>query len=289
MHYKNSNNNNLTQILIKQCFVFVLLTVPCNCFNLSSIIDKNELWNLLLRRDIGHNTTDALYFHSPTKTIDNPSVPYEYDYQNDMQAPVVKNINNNKNSNNDDDDYFSDRDNFNVTFYDDNDEITNVDKLNSTIISIFANQIEQNETIDSEDRLDENSLLQIEEELSALTTESTDQYENDLENLKIKREEMIILSASPTDGELDTASQPLAELENVNEIDEIKVQTNKYSGRKPGQTSLVLVFDGTGSMESCLIQLRSGAQQIIEKFADRDDNPIYNYVFVPFRDPRKFI
>lgn len=57
--------------------------------------------------------------------------------------------------------------------------------------------------------------------------------------------------------------------------------------RKPGQTSLVIVFDGTGSMENCLIQLRSGAKMIIEKFANEDENPIYNYIFVPFRDPRK--
>lgn len=58
--------------------------------------------------------------------------------------------------------------------------------------------------------------------------------------------------------------------------------------RKPGQTSLVIVFDGTGSMEHCLVQLRTGARLIVEKFANRDDNPIYNYIFVPFRDPRKF-
>lgn len=58
--------------------------------------------------------------------------------------------------------------------------------------------------------------------------------------------------------------------------------------RRPGQTSLVIVFDGTGSMEHCLVQLRTGARLIVEKFANRDDNPIYNYIFVPFRDPRKY-
>lgn len=57
--------------------------------------------------------------------------------------------------------------------------------------------------------------------------------------------------------------------------------------RAPGQTSLVIVFDGTGSMYDCLVQLRSGAKLIIEKFAHSDANPIYNYVFVPFRDPGK--
>lgn len=58
--------------------------------------------------------------------------------------------------------------------------------------------------------------------------------------------------------------------------------------RQPGQTSLVIVFDGTGSMEHCLVQLRTGARLIVEKFANQDDNPIYNYIFVPFRDPRKY-
>lgn len=86
-------------------------------------------------------------------------------------------------------------------------------------------------------------------------------------------------------------------LVDVSSSDELlsKVENRKYSTklnrqkvvRKPGQTSLVIVFDGTGSMENCLKQLRTGAKMIIEKFANDDENPIYNYIFVPFRDPRK--
>jgi len=59
------------------------------------------------------------------------------------------------------------------------------------------------------------------------------------------------------------------------------------NGPKLGQSSLVIVFDATGSMVDDLEQLRQGAKMIIEKITKRDDNPIYNYIFVPFRDPRK--
>lgn len=42
-----------------------------------------------------------------------------------------------------------------------------------------------------------------------------------------------------------------------------------------------------GSMHDDLQQLRSGAQEIINDLSSRDDNPIYNYVLVVFRDPSK--
>jgi len=40
-------------------------------------------------------------------------------------------------------------------------------------------------------------------------------------------------------------------------------------------------------MHDDLQQLRSGAQEIINDLSSRDDNPIYNYVLVVFRDPSK--
>lgn len=52
-----------------------------------------------------------------------------------------------------------------------------------------------------------------------------------------------------------------------------------------GQTSLVIVFDGTTSMFDDLQQLKMGAKAIIEEVNARERNPIFNYVFVPFRDP----
>lgn len=86
-------------------------------------------------------------------------------------------------------------------------------------------------------------------------------------NTKVKREE----------------SDPFVAL-NISSINELEMP-RQDAGRKPDQTSLVIVFDATGSMKNCLTQLRSGAKLIIDKFAHSDANPIYNYVFVPFRDP----
>ena len=59
--------------------------------------------------------------------------------------------------------------------------------------------------------------------------------------------------------------------------------------RKSGQRSLVIVFDATGSMIDDLEQLRKGAEIIIDEFSKRDDSPIYNYIFVPFRDPSEYL
>uniref|UniRef100_A0A182VQ07 Uncharacterized protein n=1 Tax=Anopheles minimus TaxID=112268 RepID=A0A182VQ07_9DIPT len=54
---------------------------------------------------------------------------------------------------------------------------------------------------------------------------------------------------------------------------------------KDGQRSLVIVFDATGSMLDDLQQLRGAAELIIAEITQRDNNPIFNYIFVPFRDP----
>lgn len=74
--------------------------------------------------------------------------------------------------------------------------------------------------------------------------------------------------------------------------DSIKRQINPFSLNfselyvpRSDQTSLIIVFDGTASMSSSLVQLRSSAQKIVNEFANKENNPIYNYIFVPFRDP----
>ncbi|KFB46823.1 AGAP002268-PA-like protein [Anopheles sinensis] len=54
---------------------------------------------------------------------------------------------------------------------------------------------------------------------------------------------------------------------------------------KQGQRSLVIVFDATGSMLDDLQQLRDAARLIIAEITQKDSNPIFNYIFVPFRDP----
>lgn len=64
---------------------------------------------------------------------------------------------------------------------------------------------------------------------------------------------------------------------------------NDYRDRpRPDQRSLLIVFDGTGSMADDLQQLRAGAQEIVNELSAREDNPIYNYVLVVYRDPGKF-
>ncbi|EAT36338.1 AAEL011566-PA [Aedes aegypti] len=59
-----------------------------------------------------------------------------------------------------------------------------------------------------------------------------------------------------------------------------------YEAPAEGQRSLVIVFDATGSMLDDLKQLRDGAKLIIDEITQLDTNPIYNYIFVPFRDPQ---
>lgn len=61
-----------------------------------------------------------------------------------------------------------------------------------------------------------------------------------------------------------------------------------YTDRaRPDQRSLLIVFDATGSMHDDLEQLRAGAQEIVTELSAREDNPIFNYVLVVYRDPSK--
>lgn len=65
---------------------------------------------------------------------------------------------------------------------------------------------------------------------------------------------------------------------------------SEYSFRdrpRPGQRSLLIIFDGTKSMTKDLEQLRLAATQIINELSMRQDNPIFNYILVVFRDPGK--
>lgn len=49
--------------------------------------------------------------------------------------------------------------------------------------------------------------------------------------------------------------------------------------------SLAFVFDSTGSMGGELRQVKSGATKILAALRDHPDAPIYNYIWVPFKDP----
>lgn len=59
-----------------------------------------------------------------------------------------------------------------------------------------------------------------------------------------------------------------------------------YQDLENDKSSLVFVFDATGSMYDDLEQLRNGAEMILET-ALEDSNVIEDFVFVPFRDPGK--
>ena len=56
---------------------------------------------------------------------------------------------------------------------------------------------------------------------------------------------------------------------------------------RPGQRSLLIIFDGTKSMTKDLEQLQLAATQIVNELSMRQDNPIFNYILVIFRDPGK--
>ncbi len=54
-------------------------------------------------------------------------------------------------------------------------------------------------------------------------------------------------------------------------------------------TSLVFVFDVTGSMSNELDQVKRGASKILEEIKHNDEKIIYDYILVPFNDPREYI
>lgn len=58
----------------------------------------------------------------------------------------------------------------------------------------------------------------------------------------------------------------------------------KNKSPRPDERSLVLVFDATESMSNALQQLRQGAEKMFNKLSELKDNPIYSYIFVPFRE-----
>ncbi|MCP9257827.1 Hemicentin-1 [Dirofilaria immitis] len=54
----------------------------------------------------------------------------------------------------------------------------------------------------------------------------------------------------------------------------------------PGTSSLTFVFDTTGSMNDDLIQVQDGAKKILDTVLKQREKLIYNYIYVPFHDPR---
>jgi hypothetical protein len=59
-----------------------------------------------------------------------------------------------------------------------------------------------------------------------------------------------------------------------------------FQRRKVVQKSLLIVFDGTGSMSNDLQEMREAAKEIVGTYSGGKDNPIKNYVLTVFQDPR---
>lgn len=78
-------------------------------------------------------------------------------------------------------------------------------------------------------------------------------------------------------------------LQNIHSEETDQIELNNRNARisskyyPTDQISLALVFDATASMANDLKLLQNGVQNIVNKFTSNEDNPIYNYIFVPFR------
>lgn len=259
--------------------IFILITWT-SCFNISSVVDKDELWRLLLNRQISQEDSNAFHLAPlPSLSHDNSNVvnAVKHDKVNEFSYDVDGGFN--------DDEVKAD-----YVGSDESDENQNKildNSLQSVFMDIFNVSVaDRNETADvighynNVSVADKNGLSSND----SLSVGSKEIYDN--ATTKFKREEYQMVTPSvisidvfkPSDADLDDE-----------DVETVMKEQQPYQRPKPGQTSLVIVFDGTGSMENCLIQLRAGAKQIIDKFAKRDDNPIYNYIFVPFRDPRKIL
>ena len=63
------------------------------------------------------------------------------------------------------------------------------------------------------------------------------------------------------------------------------VLAQDYENVPDGAASLAFVFDITGSMYDDLVQVIEGAAKILATTLSRREQPLYNYVLVPFHDP----
>ena len=64
-------------------------------------------------------------------------------------------------------------------------------------------------------------------------------------------------------------------------------QTN-HENIPAGGVSLVFVFDTTSSMSDDLQQAKLGATQILNTTRALPNQPLYNYILVPFNDPCEY-
>lgn len=273
--------------------LFYVATVTCGDFNLSVNVDKDELWDALLRRKL----TPKL-FHS-TKLLD------DNNYDNNSST--------NNNKNNISDEFDDDNDAINTNASNSSDELPGknsdtIDNADDSFESEQVNKINQNvsETKTVLNKNDDTDVVitstGVKDVVTVGDNRKTEQHHlhNNSNENSSKNKNNSSKTVSGDNGNIESSDlflknidvSKIHDLHKANDSSQSSKNFNykrnsgfKRSRPKPGQTSLVIVFDGTGSMENCLKQLRSGAQMIIDKFINNDDNPIYNYIFVPFRDP----
>lgn len=233
----------------------LLLVISVSCYNLSSVSDKDELWNALLRGEIGSNSSTI----DSSEWLASPSdLPPERNYfDDDLETEAM---------------------------FDDHVEMSNGNKFNitATIDDVIVLRDSNKSTTDEKQHVkrehtDDNSKAAASNNEQQYQTVLIDDFDKFIPQLMHVGDSETIQIDSYANG-----TKTIRDLA-------AKSRPHNVGRPRPGQTSLVIVFDGTGSMENCLIQLRSGAKLIVDRFANRSDNPIYNYVFVPFRDPRKYI
>jgi hypothetical protein len=179
----------------------------------------------------------------------------------------------------------------------------NADVDYDIVIGNFDNEKYYTISVNKEDS-NVNTVLPVEMDVDDAENTTTDLYlETTTATLVFEDNDPDVVPEIILDKTLDTEKESLKEYladEETQQKDEShvpnfkkQIQKVRYTPTsyrpKPGQRSLVIVFDGTGSMLDDLEQLRHGAELIIAEITKKKDNPIYNYIFVPFRDPGKLL
>jgi hypothetical protein len=134
-------------------------------------------------------------------------------------------------------------------------------------------------------------------------TEITTTFENTSDNSKFVRDDLDSGDSSEESSEEPgnfcnqfdviifdkNLNETAVDVEVLDSVDFLSKKIKRHASELPNdyQRSLLLIFDGTGSMFKELEKLRRAAKEIIAELSSFQDNPIFNYVLVIFRDPSK--
>ncbi|KAJ9576475.1 hypothetical protein L9F63_006688, partial [Diploptera punctata] len=136
------------------------------------------------------------------------------------------------------------------------DDISDVEPIN-----IRRGDIDREEEYGDEDEQDENEVLtqfELRNEIPTQTNEDKNEIPNQIN---------------------EETNEITTQVTKIDEHEEEEVNPIQNG------TTLAIVFDITGSMHDDLMQVRKGAERIMAAMSERPDNPIHNYVLVPFHDP----